>query len=281
MEGSRQGGKDATALLRSDRHQGRDDALELGLEQIDEREFLLDAVHDIDDELSAGIRHPGLDRTSLLDVAAIAADGLVIGDIPGIDLVAVHAQYAGISDPAEKAGAVERQCQARACTLVTAGQQLGEVIAHPRQRQLEVVIAERDREVAALGPHKPGERRPAGREGRVADDPVELAHGAGRIERDGVRFGEKVDQIAIDDQRHAGGRQCPDMLDESRERVAGIEDLEAGPATHMQIGDRIELVELRELFRCQVNTGRHPTPRPRLPVPPRQPEVDRPQVCVP
>ena len=108
MEGGRQCGKDAPALLRSDRHQGRDDALELGLKQIDEREFLLDAVHHIDDELRAGIRHPGLDRTSLLDVAAKSADGLVIGDIPGIDLVAVHEEYAGISDSAEKAGAVER-----------------------------------------------------------------------------------------------------------------------------------------------------------------------------
>jgi len=80
----------------------------------------------------------------------------------------MHAQHTGISDSAENAGAINSQCPAGARTLVAASQQLAEVIAHPGQRQLEVVITERDREVAALLRTNlvsagPAGRRPGGR----------------------------------------------------------------------------------------------------------------------
>jgi hypothetical protein len=51
---------------------------------------LFDPVHDLNDELGAGVGNPGINRISLRYVPPNAAEPFVISHVPGIYFVAVH-----------------------------------------------------------------------------------------------------------------------------------------------------------------------------------------------
>lgn len=240
------GGQDAAQLDRLggvDGQQHRHRRLGLRLEQVDEAVALLDRVHHLDDHLGAGVRGPRLDPLALGEVAAQPAEALVVAEVPGVDLVAVDEEDPPAADAAEKAAAVGGEEDPAAGRRRAARQVLEKPLGDPGQRQLEVVVAEGDDELAAGGA---GEALKGGKdrlEGRVAGDPVELRGRAVGIEASRRVLGQEVDEVVVD---HQGDRALlrllPQVVDEPGQGRAEVEHLGALTAAEVEVGDGVDFV---------------------------------------
>jgi hypothetical protein len=164
------------------------------------------------------IRNPGIDRTSLLEIVSAATNGFEVGDVPVIDLVAVNAQDGGLADAAEKSAAVKCKHDAPAGGIVITGNEIDEMVAHPRQRQFDIMIAERDDQAPVLGAGEFPEGFPDWREGDIPCDTIELLDRTIRIERFRAGLRQEVDHVAIDHQGDLAGpgSQKFDQLGELR-----------------------------------------------------------------
>jgi hypothetical protein len=116
-----------------------------------------------------------------------------------------------------------------------------EVVPHPGEGQLQVVITERDDELAPLRLNELAQRVPDGNKRLVLDDAVELVGGAGGVKVPGVGLGKEIDQVAVDDQSLVGPLRLKQLRHQAGECLSLVEDLPcfAFPA-EVEVGNHMD-----------------------------------------
>ena len=125
--------------------------------------------------------------------------------------------------------------------VIAVSEKSEEVRRDPGERELEIVVAERDDQVASLD--IPPEGVPCGFELRVREDSIQLRGRVDWVEGDRRGLGQEVDDVPVDDQRGVLRRALAQVVQKCGEQGALSKDLEAFLASHVEVRNHRELLE--------------------------------------